>query len=191
MAEQDKANQTELENEPVVENVEDINVEATEETTETEEVVEEKDELTLALENAADVTDKYLRLQAEFDNYRKRTLKEKADLTKTAGQRVINNLLPVIDDFERAMTILDSSDDVKAIKDGVNLINNKFEAFLTQSGVEVIPTKKVDFDTDKHEAITQIPAPSKKMKGKIIDCVQKGYMLNEKVIRHSKVVIGQ
>lgn len=191
MAEQDKANQTELDNEPIVDAVEETKVEATEEAIEVEEVVEEKDELTLALEKAADLSDKYLRLQAEFDNYRKRTLKEKVDLTKTAGARVMNSVLPVVDDFERAMVTLNSSDDIKAIKDGLQLVHNKFEAFLTQNGVEVIPTEKVDFDTDKHEAITQVPAPSKKMRGKIIDCIQKGYTLNEKVIRHSKVVIGQ
>lgn len=191
MADQDKANQTELENEPIVDAVEETKEEATEETIEVEEVIEEKDELTLALEQAADLSDKYLRLQAEFDNYRKRTLKEKVDLTKTAGARVMNSILPVVDDFERAMVTLNSSDDVKAIKDGLQLVNNKFETFLKQNGVEEIPTVKVDFDTDKHEAITQVPAPSKKMRGKIIDCIQKGYTLNEKVIRHSKVVIGQ
>ncbi len=175
----------EVENEEVVEEQEE---EVSEETTEEEK--EEKDDLTLALEKAAELSDKNLRLQAEFDNYRKRTLKEKMELTKTAGEKLIKDILPVMDDFERAMGTLDSAEDIDAVKEGLHLIYNKFEGFLKQNGVGAISTEDGEFDTELHEAITQIPAPSEDMKGKIIDCVQKGYKLNDKVIRHSKVVVG-
>lgn len=154
------------------------------------EEVEEKDDLTLALEKAVELNDKHLRLQAEFDNYRKRTLKEKMDLTKTAGEGIIKDILPVMDDFERAMTTLDSAEDIESVKEGLHLIYSKFEGFLKQKGVSPISTEDGEFDTELHEAITQIPSPSEDMKGKIIDCVQKGYTLNDKVIRHSKVVVG-
>jgi len=152
--------------------------------------MEEKDELTLALEKAAELSDKNLRLQAEFDNYRKRTLKEKIEMTKTAGEKLIKDILPVMDDFDRAIGTLDSAQDIEAVKEGVHLIYSKFESFLKQNGVEPIPTDDGEFDTELHEAITQIPAPNEEQKGKIIDCVQKGYKLNDKVIRHSKVVVG-
>jgi len=174
------------------EKVEDESVEDSAEEADAEEVeeVEEKDELTLALEKAVEMSDKYLRLQAEFDNYRKRTLKEKMDLTKSAGQGIIKDILPVMDDFERAMTTLEAAEDIEAVKEGIELIFSKFASFLKQEGVSPILTEDVDFDTELHEAITQIPAPSEDLKGKIIDCVQKGYTLNDKVIRHSKVVVG-
>lgn len=150
----------------------------------------EKDELTLALEKAIELSDKHLRLQAEFDNYRKRTLKEKMELTKTAGERILNEILPVMDDFDRAMETLDSAEDITAVKDGIHLIYSKLEKFLTQQGVQEIATENEELNTDRHEAITQIPAPSKDLKGKIVACVQKGYTLNDKVMRHSKVVVG-
>ena len=169
---------------------EDTDEQAEEAVAEEVEEVEEKDELTLAQEKVIELSDKHLRLQAEFDNYRKRTLKEKMELTKTAGEKIIIDILPVMDDFERAMITLDKAADVKAAKEGLKLIFSKFDAFLKQKGVSPISTKDGKFDTELHEAITQIPAPSKKMKGKIIDCVQKGYTLNEKVIRHSQVVVG-
>lgn len=191
----EKAKAKEVEEEVVVEEVIDQEVsseESSEESLEVAdaEVVEEKDDLTLALEAAADLSDKHLRLQAEFDNYRKRTMKEKMDLIKTAGEGIIKDILPVMDDFERAMSTLDSSEDIESVKDGLQLIYSKFEAFMTQKGVAAISVEEGIFDTELHEAITQIPAPSEDMKGKIIDCVQKGYTLNEKVIRHSKVVVG-
>ncbi len=154
------------------------------------EAVEELDELTVALKQIEELSDKHLRLQAEFDNYRKRTLKEKMELIKTAGEGLINGMLPVMDDFERAMDTIEKADNLDILKEGMVLIYNKFEAFFKQNGVQAIPTDNEELDTDKHDAITQIPAPSKKMKGKIIDCVQKGYTLNDKVIRHSKVVVG-
>lgn len=138
-----------------------------------------------------DLNDKNLRLMAEFDNYRKRTIKERSDLIKTAGENILGNMLPLVDDFERGLKAMETSEDVVAVKEGVELIYNKFVAFLLQNGIKAIPTENENFDTDLHEAITTFPAPSEEMKGKIVDCVSKGYTLNEKVIRFSKVVVGE
>ena len=138
-----------------------------------------------------ELKDKHIRLQAEFDNYRKRTLKERMELLKTASESVLVGILPVIDDFDRAIQTLDQVDEYSHLKDGVMLIFNKFQDFLKQNGVKEIEGKDQPFDTDLHEAITTFPAPSEELKGKIIDVVQKGYYLNDKVIRHSKVVIGE
>ncbi len=135
--------------------------------------------------------DKYLRLSAEFDNYRKRTMKEKAELILNGGEKSISSILPVIDDFERAIKTMETAKDVSAVKEGVELIYNKFMAVLAQNGVKVIETKDQPLDTDYHEAIAVIPAPSEEQKGKILDCVQTGYTLNDKVIRHAKVVVGE
>ena len=135
--------------------------------------------------------DKYLRLSAEFDNYRKRTMKEKAELILNGGEKSISSILPVIDDFERAIKTMETAKDVKAVKEGVELIYNKFMAVMAQNGVKVIETKAQPLDTDYHEAIAVIPAPSEEQKGKILDCVQTGYTLNDKVIRHAKVVVGE
>ena len=135
--------------------------------------------------------DKYLRLSAEFDNYRKRTMKEKAELILNGGEKSISSILPVIDDFERAIKTIQTAKDVKAVKEGVELIYNKFMAVMAQNGVKVIETKDQPLDTDYHEAIAVIPAPSEEQKGKILDCVQTGYTLNDKVIRHAKVVVGE
>ncbi len=135
--------------------------------------------------------DKYLRLSAEFDNYRKRTMKEKAELILNGGEKSISSILPVIDDFERAIKTMETAKDVKAVKEGVELIYNKFMAVMAQNGVKVIETKDQPLDTDYHEAIAAIPAPSEEQKGKILDCVQTGYTLNDKVIRHAKVVVGE
>lgn len=135
--------------------------------------------------------DKHLRLQAEFDNYRKRTLKERMELLKTASESVMTSILPVIDDFERALQTLEQVEENSHAKDGIKLIYNKFQEFLKQNGIKEIETKEQDFNTDLHEAITTIPAPSEELKGKIVDVVQKGYYLNDKVIRFSKVVIGE
>ncbi|WP_423126779.1 nucleotide exchange factor GrpE [Gaoshiqia sp. Z1-71] len=144
------------------------------------------------LENElAEIKDKHIRLQAEFDNFRKRTLKEKMELMKSAGESVLMNILPVIDDFERALTAFREIEDENPLKQGVTLIYNKFQDFLKQNGVKEIEAKEKDFDTDLHEAITKIPAPTEELKGKIVDVVQKGYLLNEKVIRFAKVVIGE
>ena len=135
--------------------------------------------------------DKYLRLSAEFDNYRKRTMKETAELILNGGEKSISSILPVIDDFERAIKTMETAKDVKAVKEGVELIYNKFMATLAQNGVKVIETKDQPLDTDYHVAIAVIPAPSEEQKGKILDCVQTGYTLNDKVIRHAKVVVGE
>jgi molecular chaperone GrpE len=135
--------------------------------------------------------DKYLRLSAEFDNYRKRTLKEKAELIKNGGEKTLTAILPVLDDFERALKNMETSEETKAMKEGVELIFNKFQKILGQEGLQKIETEGKEFDTDFHEAIALIPAPSEDLKGKILDCVQTGYMLNEKVIRHAKVAVAQ
>ena len=135
--------------------------------------------------------DDYLRLMAEFDNYRRRTLREKADLIKTGGESCMKAILPVIDDFERAMQAMEKSNDIDALKAGVELIYNKFRTYLEQNGVKEMETIDVEFDADKHEAIAQIPAPTPEQKGKIIDCTQKGYTLNDVVIRFPKVVVAQ
>lgn len=139
-----------------------------------------------------EANDKYLRLYSEFDNFRKRTQKEKIDLYKTAGEDVIKAILPVIDDFERAQKAMEESDDIQGVKDGVKLIHDKLINILKQKGLEPVESAiGKDFDVENHEAITQIPAPSEKEKGKVIDEVEKGYQLNGKVIRYTKVVVGQ
>lgn len=148
-------------------------------------------ELEKANEQIEEQKDKYLRLSAEFDNYRKRTIKEKAELILNGGEKSISSILPVIDDFERAIKTMETAKDVSAVKEGVELIYNKFMAVLAQNGVKVIETKDQPLDTDYHEAIAVIPAPSEEQKGKILDCVQTGYTLNDKVIRHAKVVVGE
>jgi len=138
-----------------------------------------------------ELTDKHLRLQAEFDNYRKRTLREKADLIKSGGESVLKNILPVIDDFERAVDSLKDISDDDSIKQGTLLIYNKFKEFLTSNNVREIDALHKEFDVDLHEAITKIPASDDKLKGKIVEVIQKGYTLNDKVIRFAKVVVGE
>jgi molecular chaperone GrpE len=139
----------------------------------------------------AEQQDKYLRLSAEFDNYRKRTLKEKSELIKSAGEKVIVSILPVIDDMERALQNMKKSEEAEALSQGVELIYQKFLKVLQQEGLKVIETAEQPFDTDYHEAIAMVPAPTEEAKGKVLDCVQTGYTLNEKVIRHAKVVVAQ
>lgn len=148
-------------------------------------------ELEKANEQIEEQKDKYLRLSAEFDNYRKRTMKEKAELILNGGEKSISSILPIVDDFERALKNMDTATDVAAVKEGVELIYNKFMSVLGQNGVKVIETKEQPLDTDYHEAIAVIPAPNEALKGKILDCVQTGYILNDKVIRHAKVVVGE
>lgn len=148
-------------------------------------------ELEKANEQIEEQKDKYLRLSAEFDNYRKRTMKEKAELILNGGEKSISSILPIVDDFERALKNMETATDVAAVKEGVELIYNKFMAVLGQNGVKVIETKEQPLDTDYHEAIAVIPAPNEALKGKILDCVQTGYILNDKVIRHAKVVVGE
>jgi len=154
--------------------------------TEAEEISGELDN-----EKAKEWHDKYLRLYSEFDNYRKRTLKEKIELSKTASADLITDLLPILDDFERAIQAFTETNNTdKALKDGVILIYNKFLNILTQKGLEQMKTIGEPFDTDFHEAITSIPAPSPDLKGKVVDEIEKGYLLHEKVIRYAKVVVG-
>lgn len=142
-------------------------------------------------EKLAEITDKHLRLQAEFDNYRKRTIKEKADIIKAGGESVLVHILPIVDDFERALNLLDNLPDEDAGKKGTELIYNKFKEFLKQNNVKEIAAVNQDFNVDLHEAITAIPAPDEKLKGKVVDVIQKGYTLNDKVIRFAKVIIGE
>jgi len=186
---QDKTSETE-------ENVtgEQASGEAGEETDlemEEEEQAEEAKKEPTPEETLAELQDKYLRLSAEFDNYRKRTLREKIDLQKSASAELLKALLPVADDFDRALQSVDEAKDIQAVKEGLRLIAGKFQTFLNQHGVKEIDAKNKAFDTDLHEAITQIPAPEKKLKGKVVDVIQKGYFLNDKVLRYSKVVIGE
>lgn len=167
--------------------------ENTEEQTVAEETVEEQEERSVEeklQEELAKEKDKFLRLFAEFENYKRRTSKERVDLFKTAGQEVIVSLLPVLDDFDRAIKELTKSEDKEMFK-GVELISNKFKETLKSKGLTEAEAKEGDaFDAEIHDAITQISAPSKKMKGKIIDVVEKGYKLGDKIIRHPKVVVG-
>ena len=134
--------------------------------------------------------DKYLRLYAEFDNFRRRTQKERAELQQTAGKDVIVSLLPVLDDFDRAVRHMDNAGDVNAVKEGVGLIQQKFKNILGQKGLKEMQSVGTAFDPELHEAITNIPAPTNEQKGQVIDEVEKGYYLNDKVARHAKVVVG-
>lgn len=153
---------------------------------------DKKEEEIEALNEKLEVmNDKYIRLSAEFDNYRRRTLKEKTELLKTAGGDAISDMLPVVDDFERALGSMENAEDVKAVKDGVMLIYNKFKEFMKSKGIQEIDALHQEFDTDFHEALTKIPAPDEKLKGKVVDVIQKGYRIDEKVIRFAKVVIGE
>lgn len=138
-----------------------------------------------------ELNDKYLRLMAEFDNYRKRTLKEKMDLTKYAEEDVLKGILKVVDDMERAINNLDTAPDMNAVKEGVELIYKKFKSFLETRGLKEVEAMNQELDTDKHEAVAKFAAPSDDLKGKIIDVVEKGYYLHDKVIRYAKVVIGE
>lgn len=155
-----------------------------------EEAEEEKKEPTPE-EKLAELQDRYLRLSAEYDNFRKRTLKEKIELQKSANEGLLVALLTVADDFDRALQSVEEATDVEALKEGLHLISGKFNGFLQQQGVKEMEAEKKEFDTDLHEAITKIPAPSKKLKGKVVDVVQKGYYLNDRVLRYAKVVIGE
>ena len=150
---------------------------------------EEKDPLEAAQEQISKLKDQYLRSVAEFDNYRKRTMKEKAELILNGGEKTITAVLPVLDDFERALA--DNNDDPQAIKKGMELIFKKFQKTLEGLGVKKIDTQDKDFDTDQMEAIAMVPGMGDDKKGKVIDCVQTGYTLNDKVIRHAKVAVGQ
>ena len=152
-----------------------------------EQTAEEK--LATAEEEIAKLKDKYLRTAAEFDNYRKRTLKEKAELLLNGSEKTVCAVLPILDDFERALA--NTTDDAKAMKDGMQIIFNKFNKVLESLGVKKIETDNQDFNVDYHEAVAMVPGMGDDKKGKVIDCVQSGYQLNDKVIRHAKVAVGQ
>jgi molecular chaperone GrpE len=175
------------------EEIENVEAQQTEDSVEEtqEEVIELSREESLEIQ-VKEATDKYLRLYSEFDNFRKRTQKEKIELYKTAGEGIISAIIPVLDDLERAEKANQDSDDAQGIKDGIKLIQDKITNILKTKGLEAVASPiGEDFNVEFHEAITQIPAPSKKEKGKVLDVVEKGYELNGKVIRFSKVVIGQ
>ena len=168
--------------EPVLDN------QTTQEATEATETADPIKELS---EKYDELNDTYLRLRADFDNFRKRTLKEKAELIKNGGEMALTSLLPIIDDFERALQVMSQSAVSPAEMEGVNLIYSKFQAYLKQNNVKQMECIGKPFDVEFHEALTVIPAPQEEMKGKIIDCVQQGYFLNEKVIRFAKVIVGE
>ena len=161
---------------------------------ETQEISEpqeiQKDETEILKERIAELEDKNLRMMAEFDNFRRRTNKEKLDLMATAGERIFVEMLPLVDDFERAVAVMDKTNDIDAVREGIKLIQQKFLSFLEKQDVHPIETEGVDFNTDEHEAVTTFAAGEEK-KGKVIDCTQKGYKLGEKVIRFAKVVVGE
>ncbi|WP_316835316.1 nucleotide exchange factor GrpE [Pedobacter nutrimenti] len=154
-----------------------------------EPVAELSAEEKLKEENAA-LNDKYLRLFAEFDNFKRRTQKERVELLQTAGKDVVISLLPVLDDFDRANKAMENASDVAAVREGVQLVHSKLKSILAQKGLKEMESINTPFDTDNHEAITKIPAPNEEMKGKVIDELEKGYTLNDKVIRFAKVVVG-
>ena len=149
------------------------------------------DKINKLTEDLEKANKEYLFLMAEFDNFRKRTVREKADIIRNAGEKVLGQLLPIIDDFERAIKANEQADDIDAIKQGVTLIYNKLIKYLEQNQVKAIESTGCDFDTELHEAVTTFPAPSEELKGKVIDTVMTGYTINDKVLRHAKVVVGQ
>ena len=150
-----------------------------------------QDELKECTDKNAELQDKYLRLSAEFDNYRKRTHKEKTEMIKTASDDLLKKIIPVVDDFERGLAAVNNSGDLEAIKQGINLIYGRFKEFLQQQGIREIESINQDFNTDFHEAVTKIPVTDENLKGKVVDVIEKGYFLHDKVIRYPKVVIGE
>jgi len=182
-AEKNEEVETQKENETSAEHI-------TNETSEQEDEQESPKEPSLE-DKYNELNDKYLRLYSDFDNFRKRTIKEKADLVLNANGGVIKDLLPVLDDFERAIASNENTEDVIGLKEGFSLIHNKLNNILTSKGLKPMGCKGQPFDMDLHEAITNIPAPSEEDKGKVMDEVEKGYFLNEKVLRYAKVVVGQ
>jgi molecular chaperone GrpE len=154
-------------------------------------LADEADPLEELQKKYEEVNDSYLRLHAEFDNFRKRTMKEKADIIKSGGERVLTDMLPFADDFERALQALHTAEDKEAMVEGMDLIYSKFLNFLNQHGVKEIEALGQPFDADRFEAITTVPVQDKSQKGMVIDCVQKGYQLNDKIIRYPKVIVGE
>ena len=197
MSTQEEKNVANEELKEIVENAEPTIEETVEEPQEetNQEPLSEVDQLKLQLAEAqeknAELQDRYLRQAAEFDNYRKRTMKEKAELIKSAAEKLMVAELPVVDDMDRALENMEKGADAEACIEGFKLIVQKFKNILAQQGLEKIETEGQDFDTDFHEAIALIPAPTEDLKGKILDCIQQGYKLGDKVIRHAKVAVGQ
>ena len=190
MEEEGKSMESEQQN---IEDADNETVEQQEEESqqETTEASDDRDPLDVALDQIADLKDKYLRQVAEFDNYRKRTLKERAELILNGGEKTITALLPVIDDMERALQNGEKTDDPQILREGMELIYHKMLKVLEGLGVEKIDTEDADFDTDVHEAVAMVPGMGDDKKGKVIDCLTTGYKLNNKVIRHAKVAVGQ
>ena len=183
---QEKTSKQDLENPEEMTNVQDEQPQTAEAENKSDKKAEEAEDYKKKYE---ELNEAHLRLRAEFDNYRKRTLREKADLIKNGGETALKNLLPVVDDFERAMQNISKTEDVAAVKEGLDLIYSKFMNYLAQQGVKPVEAIGKAFDTELFEAIATIPAPEADMKGKVIDCVQTGYSLFDKVIRHAKVVV--
>lgn len=186
------------ENSSEKENQEVVNEETTNLQEEKENLAEETNEADKVSAKLAELQKKYdelnnshLRLMAEFDNYRKRTLREKSELIKNGGENALTQLLPVVDDFERALQNIHKAENLTGVAEGVDLIYNKFVSYLASQGVKAMEVVGKPFDLDQSEAIATIPAPEEGLKGKVLDCVQTGYLLNEKVIRHAKVVVGE
>ncbi len=148
-------------------------------------------DVNIAEEKLAEMQDKYIRLSAEFDNYRRRTLREKMELSKYAAEDLFRKIIPLMDDFDRALLHMETATDSTAIKDGIVLIYNKFSEFLKQNGIKEIESMNIGFDVDLHEAIAKVPVQEDDKKGKVVDVVQKGYYIQDKVLRHSKVVVGE
>jgi molecular chaperone GrpE len=181
------------EKDTIAENV-DINTENSAETTQTEAPQEDSAQPISEAEKfqaeLAEMKDKYLRLYSEFDNFKRRTSKEKIETMQTANRELMVALIPILDDFERTQKSLESASSIEAVKEGVALVQNKLWKTLEQKGLKPLETKGLAFDSELHEAVTQIPAPSDDLKGKVVDELEKGYFLNEKIIRYAKVVIG-
>ncbi len=156
-----------------------------------EDNIPQEDELSKLKKDNSELKDKFLRLAAEFDNYKKRTLKEKIEMMKTAATDTVSALLPVLDDFDRAKKNADDENSAENFSEGVSLVYQKLYNVLKQKGLEPMDTNGQPFDPEYHEAITEIPAPTNELKGKVVDTVEKGYLLNEKIIRHAKVVVGK
>ena len=193
-------NNEELNNQEAAEQTAETKAEAQAEANESEEQAQEAEapaedtpdaKINKLTEDLEKSNKEYLFLMAEFDNFRKRTVREKADIIRNAGEKVLGELLPIIDDFERAIKANEQADDIDAIKQGVTLIYNKLIKYLEHNQVKAIESTGNDFDTELHEAVTTFPAPSEEMKGKVIDTVLTGYTINDKVLRHAKVVVGQ
>lgn len=190
MSKKDKNKEQLIENQEV--DTEKVNTEASETSNEeTSSANDQENKIAELEEKCADLADKNLRMMAEFDNYRRRTNKEKLEMKQVAAEGIMKDMLPLIDDFERAIEAMHKTEDIASLREGIELIYNKFITYLDKNDVHAIDTKDAKFDTDLHEAITTFPAPTEEQKGMVIDCTQKGYKLGEKVIRFAKVVVGE